>query len=78
MSFSKILLLTSVASVTTVLFEVPTGAVSDRFGRKYSLLIGSVLSDLSLLIFIYGSTFLYMIFSEVIFSIGMTFRSATE
>lgn len=78
LSFFQIFLLTSVASITTVLFEVPTGAVSDRFSRKYSLAIGSVLCGISLLIFIYGPTFSYMILAEVIFSIGITFRSGTE
>lgn len=52
--------------------------MSDRFSRKYSLAIGSVLCGISLLIFIYGPTFFYMILAEVIFSIGMTFRSGTE
>lgn len=78
LSFFEIFLLSSVASVTTMLFEVPTGAMSDVVSRKYSLVIGSILCGLSLLIFIYGTSFLYMIIAEIVFSIGITFRSGTE
>jgi len=78
LSFFEIFLLTSVASVTTVIFEVPTGAVSDRFSRKFSLVIGSILCGISLLVFVYAPNFIYMVIAEVIFSIGITFRSGTE
>lgn len=78
LSFTEIFLLNSVASITTVAFEVPTGAISDYFSRKLSLFIGSLLCFTSLIIYIVGPSFIYMVFGEVIFAIGITFRSGTE
>ena len=46
LSFTQIMLLTSVASITTILFEVPTGVVADRYSRKLSIMIGCLLCGL--------------------------------
>lgn len=78
LSFTQIFLLNSIASITTILFEVPTGAVSDRISRKLSLIIGCILCGLSLVVFIFSPTFTYIIGAEIVFSIGLTFRSGTE
>lgn len=78
LSFTEIFLLNSIAAITTVLFEVPTGAVSDLLSRKLSLFIGSLLCFFSLIIYIVGPSFAYMILGEFIFAIGITFRSGTE
>lgn len=78
LSFFEIALLNSVAALTTVLFEVPTGAIGDYLSRKWSLFIGSLLMCLSLFVYIVATNFLTMLCAEVIFAIGMTFRSGTE
>ncbi len=70
--------LTSIASITKILFEVPTGAISDFLSRKLSLFIGSMLCSLSLIVFVVGKDFIAMILAEIIFSIGITCRSGTE
>ena len=40
LSLLQIGLLLSVSALTSVLFEIPTGAIADIFGRKVSTLIG--------------------------------------
>lgn len=78
LSYTEIFLLNSISALTTVVFEVPTGALGDYFGRRISLFIGSLFMFCSLIIYILAPSFIIMILGEVIFSIGMTFRSGTE
>lgn len=78
LSFTEIFLLNSAAAITTVVFEVPTGAVGDYFGRKASLFIGSMLMFISLVVYIIAPSFEIMLIGEIVFAIGMTFRSGTE
>lgn len=78
LTFTEIFLLNSVAAITTVIFEVPTGLVSDLLSRKLSLLLGSIFCFISLIVYIVGPSFIYMIIGEFIFAIGITFRSGTE
>lgn len=78
LSFTEIFLLNSASAFTTVLFEVPTGAVSDYFSKKLSLTIGSLLIVSSLIIYVIAPNFYIMLLGEVIFAIGLTFRSGTE
>lgn len=78
LSFFEIGLLNSIAAITTIIFEVPTGAIGDFISRKWSLFIGSIMMCVSLFVYIVASNFTYMLCAEVIFAIGMTFRSGTE
>lgn len=43
LSFKQIAILTSIYAIAPVIFEVPTGAFSDYFGRKYSVIISFIL-----------------------------------
>lgn len=78
LSFTEIFIVNSVSALTTILFEVPTGAIGDRISRKSSLIIGSVLVCMSLLIYIVAPSFSFILIGEVVFAIGVTFRSGTE
>ncbi|MCM1989578.1 MFS transporter [Oceanirhabdus seepicola] len=78
LSFAEIMLLSSIASVTVVVCEVPTGAVADKIGRKASMLLGALLWAVSLLIFVFGHSFYAFAMAEIIFSIGSTFKSGSD
>ena len=39
-SFFQIALIGSIRSVVSVAFEVPTGVIADRYGRKFSVILG--------------------------------------
>ncbi len=78
LSFAEIMLLSSIASVTVVICEVPTGAVADKIGRKASMLLGALLWAVSLLIFVFGNNFYIFAVAEIIFSIGSTFKSGSD
>jgi len=78
LSFTEIMVLQSISAIAVVLFEVPTGAVADKIGRKESLLLGSLLWAISLGIYVVGNSFTMFMLAEVIFSLGATFKSGAD
>jgi MFS family permease len=50
LSFSKISLLLAIALVAPIIFEVPTGAIADHYGRRISIVIGTLSAGTILLI----------------------------
>jgi len=63
-SFLQISFAVSLQSIATILFEIPTGAVADAFGRKMSVVLGIVLQGLLWLAlpFIHSEILLYSAF----------------
>ena len=78
LSFTEIMVLQSISTIAVVLFEVPTGAVADKIGRKESLLLGSLLWAVSLGNYVVGNSFPMFMLAEVIFSLGATFKSGAD
>ncbi|MBU3191607.1 MFS transporter [Clostridium bowmanii] len=78
LSFTEIMVLQSISAIAVVLFEVPTGAMADKIGRKESILIGAFLWAISLGFYVVGKSFTMFILAEVIFSLGATFKSGAD
>lgn len=78
LNFTQIFTIGAVNSLFVVLFEVPTGAIADKYSRKLSIIIGCIMWIISLTIYIYAQNFITFIIGEIIFSIGMTFKSGAE
>lgn len=78
LNFTEILSLQSIAAITITIMEVPTGALGDLVGRKKSLLLGTSLMFISLLVYAYNTEFIYFILAEVLFSVGMSFKSGSD
>lgn len=78
LSFTEILLIDSILAIAIFLFEVPTGALADKLGRKWSLVLGGVLCCISLFIYIIGNRFAVFAFAEVLFSLGAAFKSGAD
>ncbi|MFT7645165.1 MAG: MFS family permease [Candidatus Paceibacteria bacterium] len=68
LSIIQIALLTVVFSLTMITLEVPSGALSDRWIRKYVLSLSILASIVTLLLFVTGDSFLQ-------FAIGMFFAA---
>jgi hypothetical protein len=64
--------------ITMAITEVPTGAVADTIGRKYSLLIGSVLSIFSVLLFGLAPTYPLLLVANSLWGIALTFISGAD
>ncbi|EGD51660.1 major facilitator superfamily MFS_1 [Thermoanaerobacter ethanolicus JW 200] len=78
LNVTQIMLLGTFSFLTTTFFEVPGGAVADKFGRKYGLFFGAFLQAIGVVFFIIGQSYLFFIAGSVIFSIGATFISGTD
>ena len=78
LSFTEIMLLQSISAISVFLFEVPTGALADRMGRKYSVILGAFLWAVGLLLYIIGKGFIIFMLSEIVFSLGSAFRSGAD
>lgn len=78
LSFSQIMLLNAFSGVVILLFEIPTGAVADLFGRKTSILVSKGLWIASLVLYITGTGFIHFLFAELLFSIGITLKSGAD
>ncbi|MDD5164721.1 MAG: MFS transporter, partial [Patescibacteria group bacterium] len=47
-NFFQIALISSIRSVVTLIFEIPTGVIADKYGRKNSVILGYLLTAISL------------------------------
>lgn len=77
-SFTQIMILQSVFVFSIFLLEIPTGAVADYFGRKVSLIFGSL--GIALGVFVYSSTpnFYMFLLAEIIWAAGYALMSGAD
>jgi predicted MFS family arabinose efflux permease len=59
-------------------FEIPTGVVADKFGRKLSLAISAVMSSLIWLIFAFSGTFIVLAIAQFFGAMAATFHSGAD
>jgi DHA3 family tetracycline resistance protein-like MFS transporter len=78
LSMFQIGLLISVWPLFSLIFDIPTGAVADIYGRKFSVLIGVLLSSICFLILYFNSNY-YVILTVMAFvGISFTFVSGAN
>ncbi len=77
-SDSQISILKAIFSLIIVLFEVPTGVISDKISKKVSLSIGSLLFAIHSLFYILTPTFTGFILTQVCLGISSTFISGAD
>ncbi len=78
LDYTEILLLQSISAISTMVFEVPTGAVADRLSRKLSLVISGLIVAFALLIYILAGEFWIFAIAEILFGLGLTFYSGAD
>ena len=78
LSLFQVQILQSWFSIWVFVLEVPTGAIADKIGRKYSLMIGAVM--LAIANIIYGSfpSFTIFLIAEFIFAVGYALNSGAD
>jgi MFS family permease len=64
--------------IATLIFEVPTGAITDRVGKKNSLLISALVLSISLFILAFGNNFLAIFLSYVLWGFASSFETGTH
>lgn len=60
-----------------VIFEIPTGIVADSYSRKYSIIIGFIMTGIGFLIEGFMPNFIFLLIAQAIWGIGSTFISGS-
>jgi len=72
LSLLEINLLNCVFMLSNFIFEIPTGAIADFFGRKKSVIVGLWIYSLSFFIYFFSDNFWQFLLAEVIGAIAFT------
>jgi MFS family permease len=76
-SLTEIAVLDAVWYISTLIFEVPTGAVTDRYGKKISLLISALSQSASFFVLAFGKSFLLISVSYILWGFASAFETGT-
>lgn len=71
----------SIANIVQSIAEVPTSVVSDRIGRRKTMILSSMLTMLAYIMFALSGTFFHkylMVFWAVIWAVADAFASVTD
>ena len=77
-SLTQYALLDSIWYLSTLVFEVPTGAVTDRYGKRVSLLISALTQSVSFALLAVGRSFLVLAVSYVLWGFASSFETGTS
>ncbi len=78
LSLQEIFMLQGVFGFALILFDAPAGYLADLFGRKKTLVIGSIISALGFQILWFGQTFLDFVVYEIVVGIGLSLQSGCD
>ncbi|HYM16459.1 MAG TPA: MFS transporter [Dehalococcoidia bacterium] len=78
LSLTQITLLDTPFFFLMVLAEVPTGAIADRFGRRWSLMLGSSLFAVAVFVFAIADSYPVILLSYGAWGLGLTFQSGAD
>jgi MFS family permease len=78
LSLTQIALLDTPFFVLIILAEVPTGAIADRFGRRWSLVLGSTLFATAVFVFSIADSYPVILLSYGAWGLGLTFQNGAD
>jgi len=76
-SLPQLGIIASITGITSLVLEVPTGYIADKWGHKSSLLFGMCICTVSVLPYIFMPNFWGGLFGSVLFFAGASFSSGT-
>ncbi|MCK5449702.1 MFS transporter [Candidatus Pacearchaeota archaeon] len=77
-SIFQISLLTMMMPLFMLLFEIPTGAVADIYGRKISVLLGMLIEGVTIFSIFFLNNFYHLMFAFALIGLGSTFSSGAK
>gem|GEM_PF-923971 len=77
LSFTYIMLISSIESWFSFLFEIPSGVLSDMWSRKKTVILGIALSAISMIAYIVYPSIALFIIAEALLATGGAFLSGT-
>lgn len=78
LSMSEVFTLQTIYAFSVVLLEVPSGAFADKYGKKLSLVLGSMCYALSMFMFVIGDNFGHFALVQLISALGMSLISGAD
>lgn len=78
LNYVQVMMLQSISAIAVIVFEVPTGVISDKITRHLSLFLGNFCMATGLIIYILGKSFTVFAIGELVFGLGMTFTSGSD
>lgn len=78
LSYTQVALLESIFLITMLIFEIPTGVLADRFGRKTTIALGTLIMPIATFITALSSSFLAFAMICVMYGIGMALISGAD
>ena len=74
----ELFVLKAIYSVAVVVMEIPSGWMADVWGRKKTLVLGSILGSLGFLIYSFSYGFWAFVAAEIVLGIGLSFISGAD
>jgi MFS family permease len=68
----------SIAQIADAVFEIPTGVLSDRIGRKYTVVLGAVAKLLSLVCYAAGQSYVVFAIGAIFDGLALAFHSGNN
>lgn len=78
LDFTQVAVIGALGTVSSNLFEIPTGAISDLIGRKWTLFLSFAVSAIGLLVIALGNTFTVFALGRIINGLGSSLFSGTH
>ncbi|MBU2639396.1 MAG: MFS transporter [Nanoarchaeota archaeon] len=75
---TQIFALSAIAMASNLLFEIPSGYLSDKFGRKKTLILCGIAYTIGSVIYAFFSKFYLFVLAQIIFGIGGSLLSGTD
>ena len=71
-------ILYSIREIIIYIFEIPSGVIADRFGKKFELMVCFLFYILSFILFFISHQFIGFVLAMTLFGLGEAFRSGTH
>lgn len=78
LSILEITVFQSMINISMMVAEVPTGALADKIGKKYSLITGNLFMIVYYILMMQSSSMVGFLIAAIFFGIGSTFISGTN
>jgi len=78
LTFFQIGILMAIVHIAVICFEIPTGAIADLYGRKFSVLLGYFLEGMCFLLMFFVKSYSAMLVIFILWGISVTFSSGSK
>ena len=78
LDYLQIFSLISIVVISMLFFEVPTGIIGDKYGRKFSIICGLVGCAIFNILLIFAHSYLFFLIIYFIVGISYTFLSGSD